>query len=275
MALRQLMKLLTPLALAIGVFSFPAAAKPLWPCLPRLGEAVVNEFHPPHIDGDERFHIKMRMPNPEDPMPRGGSYAQASAASDLSRDTSAPQRIFLFDPGCDSLVLDGQPLSEANLPRGVTITESSNSMILLLPNGGAVILRGIRPALWREGVARQIHGTRFSETLTGTEGPDVFSPGWGRDTVIPGAGDDSITYARGDLTIANQPPNLGQDLLDLRRFRLEDLQFFAQGPEITIKTPNGKIHLPDQRAANGNIEMILLQDEASLSAAELAALIHD
>ncbi len=275
MSLAQKVKIAASLAIACGAVGFgasdfTASAEPIWPCWPRLGEDVISEFRLPVQDGAIR--MIMRPPNPENPMPRGGRYVEAEAASTLNTGGYDVLRIRLFDPGCDSLVLDGQPLRDASLPPGVTIAESSNSMILQLPEGQAVVLRGIPVALWRHGNSGQIHGTAGDDTLTGTEAGDVFSSGSGHDIVIPGDGNDSIVYTTGDPTIANQPENTGEDVLDLRRFAAADMRFETQSTDTVIKTADGTVRLQGQNAMGGNIEVILPTDGKSLTAPELAVL---
>ena len=204
-------------------------------------------------------------------MPRGGSYAKAGAASTLQTGTFEVRRICLFDPGCDSLVLNGQPLSATTLPPGLRILESNNSMIPQFPEGSAVVLRGIPPAPWRQGSLGQKHGTAGNDTLTGTSGDDVLSPGAGRDLVFPGGGDDSVPYATGDLTISNQPENGGDDVLDLRRCAADDLGIAARGLDVVVTTPDGTITLAGQTSDAGNFALVLLTDGHSLTAADLVA----
>jgi len=87
-------------------------------------------------------------------------------------------------------------------------------------------------------------------TLTGTRGDDVLSPGAGRDLVFPGG---------------------GNDVLDLRRCAADDLGIAARGLDVVVTTPDGTITLAGQTSDAGNVEIVLLTDGHSLTAADLVA----
>ena len=176
-----------------------------------------------------------------------------------------------FDAACDSIVVNGQPLDAGSIPPGLTLTHSGTSMILLSGDGYGVVLRGVPLTLWADGAAAQIHGTAGDDSLTGTEGNDVISSGGGNDRIVPGAGDDRIVYAFGTDVIGNTPPNTGIDSLDLRRFAPSELGFAASGNDLLIQTADGSLRVEGQLTGAGNIEMLLLKREKTMTAAEMRA----
>lgn len=216
-----------------------------------------------------------KLPDPADPTPGGGSFVYSDGVSNLHSDLSEVLRVTYFDAACDAVVLDGTPLdgktTEATAARW-RITEGKNSALVLLGAEGAVILRGVSLVLWQAGAARQIHGTAGDDNLVGTEQSDVFWSGGGSDRIAPAAGDDHIGYSVGDDVILNTPVNSGSDTLNLRRFSAADLGFTAQAADLIITTPIGKITLQDQLLGAGNLEMILLADDQTLTASDLQAL---
>mgnify|MGYP003607048716 CR=1 FL=1 len=213
------------------------------------------------------------LPPPDQMPPRGGSYDYAEAVSDLRSNPPPTLKITKFDATHDSVVLDGQPLDGVNLPSGLRMEEKQESTVLLFPEGGFVVLRGVTPALWQAGAARQIHGTAGNDALKGGAADDVFVPGSGQDSVTPDAGDDYILYTSGITTILNAPPNLGDDRLDLRRFSATDLAFHAEGQDLRITSPSGDVLLKGQFSASGNIETVLLAEQRVLTSGDLRSMV--
>lgn len=214
-------------------------------------------------------------PDPNDPMPRGGSYVYAEGVSNLPPSGFGTLRVTWFDPARDSVVVNDQPLDGASAPPGMTLTEARGSAILLSDPDDAVVLRGVTLAEWQAGAAAQHRGTAGPDLLQGTAADEVFSAGGGFDTINPAGGDDHVIYASGTTIIGNDPPNSGNDSLDLRRFAPGDLTAKVWRGTLRLVTPDGAVQIQGQWSSpSGNVETVRLAD-CVLDTAALRGLWHD
>jgi Ca2+-binding RTX toxin-like protein len=118
--------------------------------------------------------------------------------------------------------------------------------------------------------------TTGSDSVVGTIYADTFVDDIGNDTITARDGNDTIIYAAGnDVIVGNGTANLGQDTLDLGKYRASDVRFSVSGWDVLVTTPDGVIRLDYQiRQAVGNvasnIETIIFSDltldEAGISA---------
>ena len=249
-------------------------ATPPWPCGSRSKGAVIPEDVSKFNTGGAISIVMPQRRDTSDPRPRGGSYVHGGDVANLNSRTVDVLQVTWFDAACDAVVVDGAPLDGFTAPAGVVLTAWQNTSVILFAPDGGVVLRGVPPALWQVGAASQIHGTAADDLLSGSEADDVIWPGAGRDQVAPGGGDDYIGYTSGDLVILNDPPDLGHDRLDLRRFRADQIAVHADTEALILTTPDGTIRLTGQGSAAGNIEAVLLADDAVLDAAALTAMVR-
>ena len=268
-------------AVVIAALAFWLWPRPLvWACGARSGEDLLpNGNGSTYTDGP--ITIDMNDLPPDDPrMPRGGRYIYPGDASNLKGDDAVVSRVTLYDAACDSIVIDGQPLTRQTLPESFTVVDADGgegvSMVLNFGSDRAVVLRGIPMAYWAAGAAQQKHGTAGPDAMAGDSSDEVFVPGGGPDTVAPAGGNDRVVYSFGDLTIQSTPPNAGQDTLNLSRYKLGDIGLAVDGDDLLLTTTEGTIRIQDQLSSpESNIETLLLADKNMLDMTGMPALLAE
>jgi hypothetical protein len=196
-------------------------------------------------------------------VPRGGSYVHGGDVANLPEDTMDVLRVTAFDAVRDAIVIGGRPLHPDAITFPWRVFDHNGSMTLLLDGDGAIVLRGVPQVAWAAGVLAQRQGTTANDVMVGDGSAEVFVPGSGLDQVSPAAGDDRISFASGYLVVSNDPPNLGDDTLDLRRFAGSDIVTSVEGYDVLIFTADGTIRLSQQFSPGlgGNVERVLFADD--------------